>query len=269
MTLPSTRIQSMRVASRNLLPIFLACLMAGLLGCASVAPAPTKTYSAMTQVSTYPALDIGLYAGDVTYAQLEQAGDFGIGTFNDIDGEMIALDGKFYQAKADGSVHLADKTMKAPFAMVHFFQSKQQMVLKEPQHNYDQLKTTLSQQLPSANRPYAFRIAGVFAYLKIRSVPKQNEPYPPLKEVIARQAIFELRHIKGTLVGYWMPQYLAGLNVPGYHLHFVADDKRIGGHMLDCSLTAATVDIDHLDSLKLLIPPSAAFQSVDFTRAPK
>src|SRR3712207_8423939 len=53
------------------------------------------------QTSTIEALLDGNYEGDVTFAELEDRGDFGLGTFDALDGEMIALDGDFYQVRAD------------------------------------------------------------------------------------------------------------------------------------------------------------------------
>jgi acetolactate decarboxylase len=123
--------------------------------------------------------------------------------------------------------------------------------------------------LPAANHPYAFKITSTLATLKLRSVPKQSEPFPSLTNVIAQQTTFDLRNLTGTLVGYWTPEYLGSLNATGYHLHFISDDKQRGGHMLDCSLAEAIIDIDDLDSVMLLIPQNTAFQQTDFTQAPK
>ena len=240
-----------------------------LIGCliflAGCVPLPANMDETITQVSTYPALQMGLFDGNVTYAQLAQAGDFGLGTFDGLDGEMVALDGKFYQAKIDGSVRLADPKLETPFADVHFFHSKQQLVLNEALQNYDQLKAYLTKQVPTANRPYAFKITGNFPTLKIRSVGKQSEPYPLLKDAVAQQTVFELKNITGTLVGYSMPAYLGAVVVAGYHFHFISADKQHAGHMLEASLTKATVDIDYLESVKLLIPQDATFQGTDFS----
>ena len=231
----------------------------------SCAPLPTKTYGVVTQISTYPAFQSGLYNGDVTYAQLARDGDFGVGTFDALDGEMIALDGKFYQARIDGSVHEVDPATKAPFADVHFFRSKQQVQLKETLANYDALKAYLTKQLPSANRPYAFKITGNFPYLKIRSVSKQSEPYPVLQDVVAKQTVFELKNITGTLVGYAMPAYLGSVTVAGYHFHFISADHQHGGHMLDASLDQATIDIDYLEGVTFVIPQDEEFQGANLT----
>jgi len=244
----------------------IAFIIAALSACSHLMP--QQTQSPVIQVSTYPALAQGMYDGDLTYARLKQIADFGIGTFDGMDGEMVALDGIFYQAKIDGSVHPAAPTLECPFATVHFFHNDRQIALSALQ-TYDQLKARLDPYLTTPNRPYAFKITGTFAYLKLRSIPKQNTPFPPLTSVIAQQTVFEHRNIRGTLVGYWFPDYLASLNAIGYHLHFISDDKQKAGHMLDCSLTEAVALIDDLDSVQLLIPQTPAFQKIDWSKVPK
>jgi acetolactate decarboxylase len=256
----------MRKIANGVIPmkhLMIICLFAVLCGCAS--GIPTRNQATLTQVSTYQALIMGIYDGELTYSRLAKHGDFGIGTVEGIDGEMIALDGIFYQAKVDGSVLQVDNSMKAPFAMVHFFRGDRLVFLKERIDDFDQLKIYLERQLPTANRPYAFRIAGTFPNVKVRSVPGQNRPYPPLQDVIARQAVFEFSGIKGTMVGYWMPGTLSSVNLPGFHLHFISDDRKHGGHVLDCRLSEASVNIDDLDGLMLIIPQNPAYQQADFT----
>ncbi len=228
-----------------------------------------QPHSSMTQVSLYPALQAGMYDGDMTYAQLEKAGNFGIGTFDGMDGEMVALDGQFYQVKSDGSVNVAEKVMEAPFAMVHYFRVDQQSVLKDPAQSYEQLKTMLDGLLLSTDRPYAIKISGVFPYLKLRSVPKQSEPFQPLDSVIAQQTVFEFQEMRGTLVGYWMPAYLANINVPGYHLHFISEDKQHGGHVLDCKTNQVNVEIDDLDNVKMVFPETSAFEGIKLSTGQK
>ncbi|MCX6045741.1 MAG: acetolactate decarboxylase [Chloroflexi bacterium] len=258
------------VRQKSLLIVFLGLFT--LAGCVpppvTIAPS-AKNDSAITQVSIYSGFQTGLYDGDVTYAQLAQMGNFGLGTFNSLDGEMVALDGKFYQAKIDGSVQVVDPQMKTPFADVHFFHSQQQVQLNESLQNYDQLKAYLTKQLPSANRPYAFKITATFPTLKIRSVGKQNQPYPLLQDAVAQQTVFELQNITGTLVGYSMPDYLSGVSPTGYHFHFISADQQHAGHMLDCSLNAAMIEIDYLETVTLLIPQNAPFQEANFVPLPK
>ena len=57
------------------------------------------------QVSTIDALMQGAYEGVQPVSEIRKHGDFGIGTFDALDGEMIVLDGTVYQAKADGKIY--------------------------------------------------------------------------------------------------------------------------------------------------------------------
>lgn len=242
--------------------------LAILCSCTPITP-PAATVAApapyLTQIATLSALQLGLYDGDVTFAQLAQMGDFGLGTFDGVDGEMIALDGKFYQARVDGSVQEVAPTTETPFADVHFFQSAQTLTVTQPLTNFVALQAYLTTQLPNHNQPYALKIHGLFPSVKIRSVARQQEPYPPLADVVAQQTVFDLGQISGTLVGYFMPDYLAGVTAIGYHFHFIADDRQHGGHLLDLALTSATVDVDPLEQVQLVIPQTALFQAADFT----
>ena len=96
---------------RGLLPVFLGLVLLA---------APARAVE-LYQVSTIEALTAGLYSPEGSFADLARHGDFGLGTFVDLDGEMVALDGAFYQVKSDGTVHVVPPTAKTPFAEVVFF----------------------------------------------------------------------------------------------------------------------------------------------------
>lgn len=57
--------------------------------------APHRHPHEIFQLSTINALLEGVFDGNMSYGQLKQHGDFGIGTFNGLDGEMIAFDAAF------------------------------------------------------------------------------------------------------------------------------------------------------------------------------
>ena len=135
---------------------------------------------------------------------------------------------------------LADNGLETPFATVTSFVAEQRQELTGPLASYDLLKAYLAKTAPPTNRPYAIKLSGQFSMIKIRSIPRQTEPFPLLADVIAQQATWEKQDIRGTLVGYWFPQYLASLNAPGYHLHFISDDRLVAGHLLECSLESGT-----------------------------
>jgi acetolactate decarboxylase len=216
------------------------------------------------QTSTLQALMAGVYDGDLTYQELARHGDFGLGTFEALDGEMIALEGVFYQIKADGRVYPVAGAMETPFAEVTFFKADRTHRLEMPM-NFRQLLAYVDTLLPSPNLPYAIRINGVFPYVKTRSIPRQQKPYPPLATAAAQQAVFELANVKGVVVAFRHPAYLAGVNMPGYHCHFITADRRAGGHLLDCRVEGATVAVDAIPNFSLRLPASQAFSQTDLT----
>ena len=205
------------------------------------------------QVASFKPFAQGDYDGDTTYAELAKHGDFGIGTLNGLDGEMVAVDGVFYQIPIDGEPRQIGSAEKAPFAMVTFFEADQTLTVDEAM-NYSELTAYIDQNIAPENAMYAIKIHGVYDYAKTRSVPKQTAPYPPLTDVIEDQTIFTLSNVTGTTAGFRLPSYMAEINVQGYHFHFISDDETSGGHMLDCIVRSVTIEIDYTYEYDLALP---------------
>lgn len=129
--------------------------------------------------------------------------------------------------------------------------------------NYPQMQESLDRQLTSKNYPYAIRIQGTFPYLKVRSVPKQTPPYRPLVEVVKNQSIFELKNVKGTLIGFRTPSYMQGVNVTGYHLHFITENRKNGGHLLDGQFQNLQVEIDQMSDVRVDLPQNSQFHQAN------
>ena len=214
------------------------------------------------QVSTLSALMKGVYDGEIEVGQLLKEGDFGIGTFEHLDGEMVVLDGKVYQVRGDGTVIEIDENIKVPFATVTSFEPDSQIQLNGIE-SYSVLKDELSRLLHSPNMFYAFKVEGTFEYVQTRSVYPQSKPYPPLVDVTNMQSVFEYRNIEGSLVGFWVPSLAEGVNMPGFHLHFLAKDLKSGGHLLDCRISEAGAEMDILTGFHMLLPENDNFEQVD------
>ena len=207
------------------------------------------------QASTIGALLEGAYEGDLTFAELAEQGDLGLGTLNGLDGEMIALDGHFYRADVDGAVTEVEPSARTPFAVVTAFESAVDERIGGP-FDHEQLLTRLDELIPAGAASCAIRLDGRFASIRARSVPRQDPPYRPLTEVVAEQHVFELREATGTMVGFRFPAYAEGIEVSGYHLHFIDDARRRGGHVLDSACDGPLrVRLDPSSDLHVELPP--------------
>jgi acetolactate decarboxylase len=218
------------------------------------------------QVSTIDALMQGVYDGVLPVGELKRHGDFGIGTFDALDGEMIMLDGAVYQAKADGLIYRVTDDLTTPFATVTHFESDQAITTGSPM-NFTGFSSDMAVQLPSPNMIYAVRMHGTFPFMKVRAIPAQQEPYPTLTEASQNQSVFTYSNTTGIVVGFYTPVFFSGLNVPGYHLHYISDDRQAGGHILDFTVPEGmTVEYDITPEFDLVLPTSGAFTGVDLSR---
>ncbi|RZN38400.1 MAG: acetolactate decarboxylase [Methanophagales archaeon ANME-1-THS] len=206
-----------------------------------------KHDDSVTQVSTIDALLNGLYDGVLPYGELKRSGTFGIGTFEALDGEMVALDGNFYHVKADGAVYK----------------------LENAGMNYTQFQDYLDGTMRAKNIFHAVKLEGAFYSVKTRSVPRQEKPYPPLVEVTANQTIFEFNEVRGTIIGFYCPDYLDGLKVPGYHLHFITEDRTAGGHVLEFRVKDAQLSVDYSSQIRIILPDTDEFNRLDLTESKK
>lgn len=217
----------------------------------------------ITQFSPISALLAGAYDGQVTCAELLRHGDFGLGTFDRLDGEMLVLDGTVYQVRVDGSVRIVQGGETSPFAMVTRFSPTRAVPLERGMGLKD-LESLIDRAFPDVNLFCAVRGRGSFSAVQTRSVPSQKKPYPSLAEAAKGQAVFERRGVAGTLVVFRGPRYAEGIAVPGYHLHFISDDRTFGGHVLDFTLDSGTAEIDPCARFLLILPPAgSAFGTMD------
>lgn len=215
------------------------------------------------QYSTIDALLAGLYDGEMTIEQLKHQGDFGLGTLNGLDGELIMLDGTAYHITAGGKATTLAGSAKIPFATVSFFQEDSILKLDKIK-SLEALNTTIKKGLPSENVFYAIRVDGRFPFVKARAIPKQNAPYEPLAELVKKQVVVQFTG-QGTLVGYYSPPFVKGVNVPGFHWHFITADHSGGGHVLDCSFEPTTARLDSLRVFTMQLPDSKQFDAVNLT----
>jgi acetolactate decarboxylase len=218
------------------------------------------------QVSTATALVEGIYQGAVRVSTLREHGDLGLGTFEGLDGEMVVVDGHFFQVRSDGSVTEVQDNVLSPFAAVTAFSPDQSITLDEcPDLAY--IISQFDALRSSDNLFFALRVDGTFDYVHARAMRRTDEGVP-LVQAAAVQPEFEFSNISGTLVGFWTPEYAKSLNVPGYHLHFISADRTGGGHLLQCRGKSLRLQIQREGDYHVVLPETDDFLKADLRRDP-
>lgn len=198
------------------------------------------------QVGTVISLLQGVYDGDVDFKTLALHGNTGLGTFNGVDGELIAIEGHFYRIDVTGVAQEVSPETLTPFALVSHFQPSIHLTLHDIK-DLNLLCQLLDGYLPTPNIFYMIRIEVELDQILLRSVSCQEHPYKPFLETLDKtQRVFELQHTTGILVAVKSPTYCAHLNVPGYHFHYIDEHRKTGGHVYDLKLKSAKVSIQPL-----------------------
>jgi acetolactate decarboxylase len=218
------------------------------------------------QVSTAGALVEGVYQGAVSVGLVREHGDFGLGTFEDLDGEMVVLDGHVFRVSSAGDVHEVSDDATTPFAVVTRFGDPDAVVL-DVIDSLATLAVAVDTMRASANVFFAVRVDGRFDAVHVRAACR-TAPGVPLAVATEQQAEFELADVDGTMVGFWSPPYASGVEVAGYHLHFLSDDRTAGGHVLDCRGRDLRVRVQEESDVHLALPDTTAFRAADLTRDP-
>jgi acetolactate decarboxylase len=221
-------------------------------------------HDVLTQISTIDALLNGLYEGQISLTELEKRGNFGIGTFDALDGEMVAVDGQFYQVTSEGSVQIPSMDLKTPFAAVTFFETDNRYLLST-NADFPVVQKEIDDLIPTKNIFFAIRITGSYRRVQTRSVPRQTRPYKMLTEITSNQPVFNFENVEGIIVGFRSPPYVTGINVPGYHLHFLTHDRKAGGHVLDFTVDEAVLEIDETRQFFMILPEDPEFNGLDLT----
>lgn len=220
---------------------------------------PETPRDVMFQVVHLQSLLDGNYDGVYPISNLKKYGDFGLGTFDKINGEMIVLDGIVYQALGDGNIMVANDNELIPFANISYFDNDEQVILEKDMSEKD-VETFLNQKLSEKNfqdKMCLVRIDGTFSNMLVRSELAQNEkPYKPLTEVLATdERQFTYENISGVLVAMYFPQTMEKLNATGWHFHFISNDKSKGGHVLSFSMQqSAKCILDYTNEFQMILP---------------
>ena len=218
----------------------------------------------MFQVSTLQALVAGYTKSVITVHELEGLGSVGLGTFEGVDGEMIMLDGVCYRACQDGTVVQPAPDTGVPFASVATVEGGATLELGQT-HGIEALKSALTCQIDEAfalNSMHGATVSGTFDSVSARSESAYHADHVTLKDMLAttqREFIFE--KLDGTLVCVYHPDFMDGINAPGWHVHFLSEDRTQGGHVFDISLVRGHAVMHKVDRIEIQLPATPAFDT--------
>ncbi|MEP9354065.1 acetolactate decarboxylase [Xanthobacter sp. KR7-65] len=209
------------------------------------------------QISTSGALVAGVSDREVSVGTLLEHGDFGLGTFAGLDGEMIVLDGAAYQAREGGAVTQAPPEAGSPFAVVTKF-APDTTGETDAISGFAGLGAACDCFRSSDNIFHAVRLSGRFRKVAARAVCPQK-PGTPLVDAARTQSEFTFEDVEGTLVGIWSPAFSAEFSVEGYHFHFLSDDRTKGGHVLEVEAGPLQIAVETLNDFHLILPETESF----------
>lgn len=197
----------------------------------SAAPVPSRWVS---QAGTYDYLVTPDYTGLAPISDVVGKSTIGLGTFDHLNGELVLIGGTVYRVGTDGIPAPADLDSTTPFFQGVAFAP--QAAVSIPEGTACSALTSVIDELAgTTDGVVAVRLTGSFSELSARSVPRQEQPYPPLADVVADQTVFPLADVRATLVGFRTGDSAKGIGAPGLHLHGLTTDRSAGGHILSCT----------------------------------
>jgi acetolactate decarboxylase len=208
-----------------------------------------------------------VFDADLKVSTLKANGDIGLGSFDFLDGEMVMLDGIPYRIREDGEITVGADDDEIVYANAAFFDQDGSFDIQKGV-NYDQLRAAINPNIPSLNLFYAFKIHGTFKTLKLGGLDKQEKPFDDgLDVLIPNRPVFEGENITGTMIGFFCPEFIGDINAAGYHFHFISDDLKMGGHVMEfASAEPLEVQFDEMNNYHFYLPDNEDYRNVSLDK---
>jgi acetolactate decarboxylase len=191
----------------------------------------------LRQIGTYDYLVEPNFTGLSQIKTATKGVTFGLGTFDNLDGELVIVGGIGYRIPTTGVPEQITGDELTPFLQaIRFTPTKSGPV--PPGTQCSQLIPAINALAATDAGIVAVRVRGTFTALTTRSVPRQSEPWPSLAQVISEQTQFDLSGSRAVLVGFRQANDFLGVGQPGLHLHGLTANKNAGGHVLSCTAGA-------------------------------
>lgn len=238
-------------------------------------PIPTTEDTPIAKNDTYYHYSIWwafvnkVFDADLSVETLKANGDTGLGSFNRLDGEMVMIDGVAYRVREDGTISEGADNDTIVYANAAFFEEEMSFeVLENDSLNVEKLQHRILQEVPSRNFFYVFKVKGKFDYMKCGGLTKQEPPFEEgLDVLIPNRPVFEENDVSGTIVGFYCPDFIGNINVKGFHFHFISDDKKLGGHVMDFNTSQPLeVQVDKKTDYHFVLPDNTDFENVSLDK---
>lgn len=229
--------------------------------------AKTENEDTFYQYSIWFAFVNKVFDGNLTVKELKTHGDVGLGSFDFLDGELVMLDGVPYRIRENGEVSVGQDHDEIVYADAAFFTKEDGYNIEETL-KFSDLASKLDAKKKSPHYFYIYKIHGTFKHIKLGGVPKVERPFTDgLDVLIPNRPVFDAEDISGTLVGFYCPDYIGNINAKGHHFHFISDDKKWGGHVMDFeSASTLEVQYDTKTKYEFDLPVSKEFENVDLSK---
>lgn len=253
--------------------VYILAFVFVLLAACCCSPRHSSSASAVQGDSTFYQYNIWaafvnrIFDGDLKVSALKKHGNIGLGSFDYLDGELVMLDGKAYRVREDGVITEGRADDEVVYADACFFTSD--VITPVSSFTcYDSLRAQLNRVLPSANHFYAFIIKGEFDSVTLGGLHRQSTPFREgLDVLIPRRPVFKGSGVTGTMIGFYCPPFIGDINTAGYHFHFISDDRKLGGHVMDIvSKKNPELKFQKLVRYHFEMPAAAGFDTVKFEK---
>jgi len=208
----------------------------------------------LTQVGTYDYLTQPDFEGLAVIREVLTNESIGLGTFTNLDGELVMIGGTVFQVKPDGVPRPAAADATTPFLQAVKFRPDVSIPIP-PGTECANLIPLINSAARSNDGIVAVRVRGTFTDLTTRSVTADPPPYQPLATTVAEQTVFPLGKKRAALVGFRQGDDALGLGQPGLHLHGMTSDRSAGGHVLTCTAgDDVQLSIQHIRQVRVNTP---------------
>jgi acetolactate decarboxylase len=228
----------------------------------SISANATSNIDGIHYVSLNHVIRAGQYDGLTTVKELKEYGDFGLGSTEKVEAELVVLDGIVYTIPNSGKAIVAGEGAKIAFSAIKFFKPDKSFKVSNVK-SLNELEDLLDSALIK-NSFAAIKISGIFTSIKYTCYKAQERPYKPIEDVPV--TAFEKGNVEGTLVGFFTPESAKVINNPIYHFHFLDKAKSTGGHMQEIAIESAKVEIDYSTNLSIQLPDPVMMQHLDLNK---